>query len=50
MLDVLIHNGTIIDGTGNVGYAGSVGISGDSISVHLGDVSDLEAVTKIDAT
>ena len=50
MLDVLIHSGTIMDGTGNVGYAGSVGITGDSLSVHLGDVSDLEAVRKIDAT
>ena len=44
MLDVLIHSGTIMDGTGNVGYAGSVGITGDSLSVHLGDVSDLSLI------
>ena len=35
MLDVLIHSGTIMDGTGNVGYSGAVGISGDSLSVHM---------------
>jgi N-acyl-D-amino-acid deacylase len=50
MLDTLIHGGTVIDGTGNVGYKASVGVTGDILSVHHGDVSHLEASRKIDAS
>ena len=39
MLDTLIYGGTVIDGTGNVSYRASVGITGDVLSVHHGDVS-----------
>ena len=49
MLDILIHNGTILDGTGNPGYKGAVGIDGDTISLHRGDLSDIEAHRYIDA-
>ena len=49
MLDILIHNGTILDGTGNPGYKGAVGIDGDPISLHRGDLSDIEAHRYIDA-
>lgn len=37
--DVLIRNGTIVDGSGAAGYSGDVGIRGDSI-VALGSVPD----------
>lgn len=50
MLDTLIYGGTVIDGTGNVGYRASVGITGDVLSVHHGDVSQFEAARKINAS
>ncbi len=50
MLDILIENGLIIDGTGNPGYYGSVGIGGDRLSVLRGSVRDVEAARRIDAS
>lgn len=49
MLDLLIKNGLIIDGTGNVGFYGAVGVEGETVRILRGDVSDLEAVRAIDA-
>ena len=49
MLDLLIENGMIIDGTGNPGYYGSVGVDGDRLTVFRGDVQDLTAARAIDA-
>ena len=49
LLDLLIRNGMIIDGTGNPGYYGAVGIEGDSLSVFRGGVDDLQAARVIDA-
>ena len=37
MFDLLIKNGTVLDGTGAPGYAADIGISGDSITV-VGDL------------
>ena len=39
MFDVLISGGQIIDGLGNVGFRGSVGVEGDTVRVLRGDVS-----------
>src|SRR5438034_6572999 len=50
MFDVLISGGQIIDGSGNVSFPGSVGISGDRLQILRGDVSTVEAVHRIDAT
>ena len=50
MLDLLIHNGLIIDGTGNPGYYGSVGVADDVVTVFRGAVHDVEAVRTIDAS
>ena len=50
MLDILIQNGNIIDGTGNPGYYGSVGVEGETITVFRGAVRDVEAARVIDAT
>ena len=49
MLDILIQNGFIIDGTGNPGYYGSVGVEGETITVFRGAVRDAEAARVIDA-
>jgi N-acyl-D-amino-acid deacylase len=50
MLDILIRDGLIIDGTGNPGYYGSVGVDGETIKVFRGSVEDVEAARTIDAT
>ena len=50
MLDLLIRNGMIIDGTGNPGFYGAVGVEGDALRVFRGDLSSVEAVRTIDAT
>ena len=38
MLDLLIENGLIVDGTGNPGYYGSIGIDGDRVWVFRGSL------------
>lgn len=48
MLDILIKNGTIIDGTGSNPYIGSIGIQGGKI-VFAGDADDVPAARVIDA-
>lgn len=49
MLDVLIKNGRIIDGTANPRFAADVGIQGSRI-VEVRKCSDSEAVSIVDAT
>jgi N-acyl-D-amino-acid deacylase len=50
MFDVLIVGGQIIDGSGNVGFPGSLGISGERVTVLRGDISTVEAARRVDAT
>ena len=50
MLDVLIKDGLIIDGTGNPGYRGAVGVEGDTVRIFRGNVSSVEAARTVDAT
>ena len=50
MLDLLIKNGLIIDGTGSPGYYGAVGVEGDTVRILRGDVSPVKAARTIDAT
>ena len=51
MFDVLIRNGTIVDGTGETWFRGDVGILGDSLTILHGDTSkDLESSRVIDAS
>ncbi len=47
--DILIRNGTIVDGTGNPSFQGDVGIVGDTI-VEIGDLARSGALKTIDAT
>lgn len=49
MFDVIIKNGTIIDGTRTPGYRGDLGIQGDRIK-EIGDLSNSPANEVFDAT
>ena len=49
MLDLLINNGLIVDGTGNPGFYGSVGVEGETVRILRGDSSGAEAARVIDA-
>ncbi len=46
--DLLIRNGTLIDGTGNPGYRGDIGIMSDTIAA-MGDLSGARGALVIDA-
>jgi N-acyl-D-aspartate/D-glutamate deacylase len=48
MLDLLIRNGTILDGTGKKGFRGDVGISGDRIE-EVGHLQEAKARQALDA-
>ena len=50
MLDLLIKNGLIIDGTGNPGYYGAVGVEGETVRTFRGSLESVEAARTIDAT
>ena len=49
MLDLLIKNGQIIDGTGSPGFSAAVLIKKERIAIQRGDVTQLEAGRVIDA-
>ena len=50
MLDILINNGLIVDGTGNPGFYGTVGIEGETVQNFRGNGSNAETTRVIDAT
>ena len=50
MLDLLIRDGLVIDGSGNPGYHGSVGVEGETLRIFRGDSGSVEAKRYIDAT
>ena len=50
MFDVLVKGGTIIDGTGNVGFKGDVAIEKDRLKILVGDTSSVTATNTIDAS
>ena len=49
MLDIVIKNGSIIDGTGSTSFKADIGISNDRIAL-IGNISDIPAKKTIDAT
>ena len=49
MLDLLIKNGQIIDGTGSPGFTGAVLVENQRVAIQRGEVPDLEAGRIIDA-
>ena len=49
MLDLVVENGMVIDGTGSPGFYGAVGVDGEVVRILRGDVSSVEAKKRIDA-
>lgn len=49
MLDVLIRNGSVVDGAGSPAYPADVAIEGDRI-VHMGHLHGAQAARVLDAT
>ena len=49
MLDLLVRNGMIIDGTGNPGFYGAVGVEEERVQILRGDLAGIEAARVIDA-
>jgi N-acyl-D-amino-acid deacylase len=50
MLDLLIRGGMIVDGTGNPGFYGAVGVEGETVRILRGDLDGVAAARTIDAT
>ena len=50
MIDLLIKDGLVIDGSGSPGFHASVLVSDERVTVHRGDSSGLEAARVIDAS
>ena len=49
MLDLLIRNGVVVDGTGSPGFHATVLVEDNKVTIHRGDDSHFEAAQTIDA-
>jgi len=47
--DLLIENGLVIDGSGSAGFEATVIVDGDTLAIHRGETSGIEAARVIDA-
>jgi N-acyl-D-amino-acid deacylase len=50
MLDLLITNGMVIDGTGNPGFRAAVAVEDERVRILRGDLDGVQAARTIDAT
>ena len=50
MVDLLIRNGRVVDGTGQTWFRASIAVSGDTVQVIRGDTSSVEAARVIDGS
>ena len=49
MLDLLVKNGLVVDGTGSPGFYAAVGVEGETVRIIRGDLSSVQATKTIDA-
>ena len=50
MLDLLIHGGLVIDGTGSPGFHAAIGVENERVRVLRGETAGIETRRAIDAT
>ena len=50
MADLLIENGLVVDGSGSAGFRAAIVVEGDTLAIHRGGTSDIDAARVIDAT
>ena len=50
MLDLLLKDARVVDGTGQTWFRASVGVEGDQVTVMRGDASSIQAGRIIDAS
>lgn len=50
MYDLIIEDGLIVDGLGEPGFRGSIGVTGDTIEILPAKADDIETARRIDAT
>ena len=50
MADLLIENGLVVDGSGSAGFRAAVVVEGDTLAIHRGDTSGIDAARVIDAS
>ena len=50
MVDLVIRNGLVIDGSGNPGFHATVAVDGETLTIVRGDASHITAAREIDAT
>jgi N-acyl-D-amino-acid deacylase len=50
VLELLIRGGLVVDGTGNPGFHGAVGVEGERVVILRGDLAGIEAGRVIEAT
>ena len=50
MIDLLLKDGRVVDGTGQTWFRASVAVSGDTVQLIRGDSSAVEAARVIDAS
>ena len=50
MLDLMLRGGFVVDGTGSAGFKADVGITGERVSIHRGDSTEIETGRVIDVS
>ena len=50
MLDLMLRGGFVVDGTGSAGFKADVGITGERVTIHRGDSTQIETGRVIDVS
>ena len=50
MVDLLVKNGLVVDGSGSPGFHAAVLVENERVTIHRGDASDIQAARVVDAS